>query len=176
MRVDSTKLSQLESNCIKLQSSLADLSRKIDKLSSRDSNFQMQIESASDSLNTPSIQGPTTSDPSSNAALTIVNELADRAKRKRNIIVYNFPEASDRLGDKRSFSALCNATYESTFKISKIMHLGKKIVNKHRPMLICLDPDEDWDLVLSRSYRLKSSEQYKRVYIVPDRTKLDTGS
>ena len=98
----------------------------------------MQIESASYSLNTTSIQGPTTSGPSSNAALTIVDKLANRAKRKRNIIVYSFPETSDCEGNKCSYSALFNATYESTFKISNIMRLGKKIVNRLRPMLICL--------------------------------------
>jgi len=50
------------------------------------------------------------------------------------------------------------------------MHLGKKVVNKHRLMLICLDHDEDWD---PHSSCLKCSEQCKHVYIVPDRTKLE---
>ena len=40
---------------------------------------------------------------SSNTALSIVDELADQEKRKKNAIVYNLPEALDHEADNCSF-------------------------------------------------------------------------
>lgn len=40
---------------------------------------------------------------SSNTALTIVDELADQEKRKKNVIVYHFQESSDHEADNCSF-------------------------------------------------------------------------
>ena len=39
----------------------------------------------------------------SNSALSITDELADREKRRKIVIVYNFPKASDRKADSGSF-------------------------------------------------------------------------
>ena len=40
------------------------------------------------------------------AAQNIVDELADRERRKKNVVMYDLPEAEDRVADKLSVLAL----------------------------------------------------------------------
>ena len=56
----------------------------------------------------------TSSHTSQNAAVqVIVEELADRERRKHNIIVYNFPECADRQTDTVSFQTLLNVYHQT---------------------------------------------------------------
>ena len=65
----------------------------------------MEIDTASESLSSSVESRPVLSSVSpSSAALSIADELADRERRKNNIIVYSFPEASDHQSDKDSFA------------------------------------------------------------------------
>ena len=45
------------------------------------------------------------------AAHSIIDELADRDRHKKNIIVYNLPEATDHAADKVSFLTNCKAVF-----------------------------------------------------------------
>ena len=91
--------------CLKLQKSIDDLSLTIDKLLiTRNSNIQMEIDNTSESVNVPARSRSYASAASpSNSALSIIDELADREERRKNVIVYNFPEDSDLKADSGSF-------------------------------------------------------------------------
>ena len=167
---EAANLVALEKSCKKLQTSVEDLSVKITTLSSSNKTLQMEIESTSETLNTTQ----TTSAPMSpvNPAMRIVDELADRDKRKKNVIVYNLPEsAQNSKSDSDTFSALCSSVYNCSFTITKLLRLGKKQSNKIRPLLLCFEHEEDKVTVLSRSHQLRNKEAYKNVFIAPDRTK-----
>ena len=128
----------------------------------------MEIDNASDSINAPRLTSPFVS--TSNAALNIADELADRERRRKNVIVYNLPEAVDRKTDADAFIALCRSVYSVDISITKILRLGKKLVDKHRLLLLSLEHDDDRSLLLTCSHLLHHNDQYKRVFIVPDRT------
>ena len=63
-----------------------------------------------------------------------MDELADREKRKKNVIVYNLPEASDHEADKCCFLDLCKKVYNADINVNKMVHLGKKSTDKQRPL------------------------------------------
>ena len=119
---------QFGSTCKKLQKSIDELSLNIDKLITQNSNIQMEINNTSESFSAPaqprsyaSVVSP------SNAALSIADELADQEKRKKNVILYNFPEASDLEADRVSFLDLCTKVYNSDISVNKLVHLGKSL-------------------------------------------------
>ena len=169
---EATSAVSLEDTCKKLQQSIDDLSSKITALSTSNNNLHMEIETTSDSLNPGQTISATVSPTSS--ALSIIDELADRDRRKKNIIVYNLPEsAPNGKSDGDAFATLCSSVYNCACTITKSVRLGKKIVNKHRPLLLCLDNEQDKLMLLSRSYLLRHNDSYKNVFIVPDRTKFE---
>ena len=45
------------------------------------------------------------------ATHSIIDELADRGRQKKNIIVYNLPEATDHAADKVSFLTICKTVF-----------------------------------------------------------------
>ena len=64
----------------------------------------MKIDNTSESISAPAQSRSYASAASlSNAALSIVDDLADWEKRKKNAIIYNFPKASDREADRGAF-------------------------------------------------------------------------
>ena len=69
----------------------------------------MEIDNASESFigSESTVHSPTT-------AMDIIQKLADRDKRKRNIIVYNLPESSGK-SDSDTFAAQCPSVYNSSF-------------------------------------------------------------
>ena len=169
---EAANLVVLENNCKKLQTCVEDLSMKINSLSSSNKTLQMEIESTSKSLNATQ----TTCVPMSpfNPAMRIVDELSDRDRRKKNVIVYNLPEpAQNNKSDSDAFSALCSSVYNSSFTITKLLRLGKKQPNKIRPLLLCFEHEEDRVTVLSHSHQLCNKDAYKNVFISPDRTKFE---
>ena len=59
---------------------------------------------------------------------TIVEELAERDRRKRNIVMYNLPEGRDRKADKASALSLIKSVYNLESPITRVdqVRLGKK--------------------------------------------------
>ena len=162
----------LENACKKLQASVDELGLKIANLSRSNSNLVMEIDNASESLTESSQAEPALVPPRPNIGLmNIIDELADREKRKRNIIVYNLPEPSSE-SDSDVFSTLCSSVYGCSFSVAKSLRLGKK-TEKCRPLLISLCKEEDKFELLSRSFLLRRNESYKNVFLAPDRTKLE---
>ena len=107
------------------------------------------------------------------ATQRIVDELADRERRKKNVVMYDLPEAKDRVADKLSVSALLKTVYDLETPINRVVRLGGRVENKHRPLLVCFESADDKASVVSRSYLLHCHDQFKRVFIVPDRTVLE---
>ena len=84
---EATNILALEDTCKTLQQSIDDLSSKIAALSTSNSNLHMEIKTTSDSVN-PGQTITATVFPAS-SALSIIDELADHDRRKKNIIIYN---------------------------------------------------------------------------------------
>lgn len=173
-----SKLKSFEDLTVQIGKSLEDFASKIDHLLSSQSGLQMEVDSVSQSLQNPTAPvGTSGSVPNhtsaSSAAQNIVDELADRDRRKKNIIVYNLPEAKDREADKGSILSLCKTAFDFDIPITKIIRLGKKVDNRHRPLLVGFEHEDDKVIILSRAYLLHRHDQYKRVFIAPDRTKFE---
>jgi len=105
--------------------------------------------------------------------LTILDVLADRERRRKNLIIYNMPEPTDGQSDQQSFKDLCSAAFSANVNLSKTARLGKKFDNKHRPLLVCIDDASVRDTILYQSGKLRKHDQFKNVYIIPDRTKFE---
>ena len=134
----------------------------------------MDIDTASESLSDSVESRPVLPSVSpSITALSIADELADRERRKNNIIFYNFMETSDHQTDKDSFVNFCSFVFNCNVKISQVLRLGKKIANKHRPLLLGFEHYDDKVSILSHAYLLCHNDQYSDVFIVPDRTKFE---
>jgi len=104
----------------------------------------------------------------------IIDELADRDRRKKNLIVYNLSElAPNNQSDSDAFAALCFSVYKSSFTIAKSLLLGKKLPNIHIPLLLCLEHEEDKLMLLSCSYLLCHNTLYKNICIAIGRTQFE---
>ena len=114
---EAANLAALEDTCKKLQTSVKDLSTKINDLSTSSSNLQMEIESTSVSLNPT--QSSSAAAPPAGSALSIIDELADRDRRKKNMIVYNLPEPAPNKSDSDSFTAMCSSVFNGPYAITK---------------------------------------------------------
>ena len=133
----------------------------------------MEIDTTSESLSAPVQPKSFVSSASSNAALSIVDELTDRERREKNIVVYNLTECSDRKTDIETFKALSNNVFKLDVNIAKAIRLGPKIANKQRPLLLTFEDIYDKICLLSHSYFLRRYDQYNRIYFAPDRTQLE---
>ena len=105
------------------------------------------------------------------AVLSIADELADRERRKSNLIIYNLPDPTDNSKDKSFFTELCKSVFDTTVKITKSLRLGKKFENKNRSLLIGLENQQNAINITSRAAYLRRHNQYENIYIVPDMTK-----
>ena len=82
-------------------------------------------------------------------------------------------ETSDHQTDKDSFVNFCSYIFNCNVKISEVLRLGKKIANKHRPLLLGFEHYDDKLSILSYAHLLCHYDQYSDVFIVPDRTKFE---
>ena len=88
-----------------LAQSVNEMSSEIDILDSRNSTLQMEINSASKSSS--AAHAVTSSGPSTSISsiLTILDELADRERRSKNLILYNFSESPNAKSDQSKVKA-----------------------------------------------------------------------
>jgi len=87
-----------------------------------------------------------------------------------DIIVYNLPEQSNRAADKVKFIEVCKSIGDDKIDIEKLFRLGRKTDNKHRPLLVGFSSENDKQSLLAVA---RSSNEFKKVYIVTDMTKLE---
>ena len=108
----------------------------------------------------------------SSVADTIVQQLEDKNRRKNNILFFNIPESetSNSGVDPGFVSKLCKDVYNLDIQILKAFHLGKKLANKSRPLLVQLESEDIKARILAKSYLLKSTELYNSVYVSADMT------
>ena len=109
-----------------LQTSITDMSSKIDRLLSCNNDLQIEITSASEQIDLPvqNNANPTVASATSN--VNILDELADRERRRKNLIVYNFHENSNYQADKAKFLELSKEVFNRDLQIIKAVRLGKK--------------------------------------------------
>ena len=114
---------QLNNVYHKVQKSVDEISTRINNLSQQNNSLQMEIDTASESLNNSVESRPVLSSVSlSSAALSIVDELADRVRRKNNTIICNFPEASDHERDKDLFTDFYTSVFKHNGNVNKLLH------------------------------------------------------
>ena len=134
----------------------------------------MEIDSVTES----SITHTETNDHSSTTTsatttLNILDELADRERRSKNLIVYNLIEPSDSKADTPKIKELLNTVFGHDVNLSRISRLGRRNESKPRPLLISFDDVVVKGTLLSQSGKLRNFDQYKNVYLAPDRTKME---
>ena len=161
-----------------LSKHISDLSKKIADLSAKQQSLKETVQSISSQIAEPPTcmdtdvtQNLRTVPPRS--ALDICDEMTDRERRKYNLVVYNFSESVDRKADIKAFKDLCNTVFKLDTSICKAIRLGPKNTEKQRPLLLTFEEFDDRAYLLSHSYLLRHQEQFSKVYIVPDRTKLE---
>ena len=98
--------------------------------------------------------------------------LIGTAESQHNVVVCNLTEHNDHKTDIETFKALSSDALKLDVNITKAIRLGPKITNKQRPLLLTVEDTNDKIQLLSHSHFLKRYDQYNRIYIVPDRTKL----
>jgi len=87
--------------------------------------------------------------------------------------VYNLPEGSDWKADIKTFHTLSMDVFKLDISILKAVRLGPNITSKHRPLLLTVEDINDKQYLLSHPHFLRRHEQYNKIFIVPDRTKLE---
>lgn len=109
---------------------------------------------------------------------TVIQEVLEREKRRRNIIIYNVPEQVD-LTRSESTAADTETVKEilTTLEIPvidiKAVRLGKfdsTKVNSKRPIRVCLCNDNDVIKSLKNSVHLKSIDKFKTISVSKDKT------
>ena len=131
----------------------------------------MEIDSVSESTATHHTQ-PNEKPTSAATTLTILDELADRERRSKNLIVHNFRESSDSKSDTPEIKDLLKYVFDLDVNLTKVARLGHRNESKPRPLLISLEDVLARGSILFQSGKLRNFDQHKNVYIVPDRTKM----
>ena len=127
-----------------VSSQYTNLQKQIQDLHFQNNNLEKQIANTSEVINSASIPAATaTSEPPATAALSIADELADRERRKNNLIIYKLAESNNHSSDKTNVAKLCKTVFDIDVRITKSMWLGKKSEDKTRPLLICLDSQQN---------------------------------
>jgi len=170
------KVADLSQNCVPKQ--FDDLSKKIDDLVNKQLSLESSLQTMSSQFIEPATNmetdGPSqSSNQSPSNALDVADEMSDRERRKFNLVVYNFLEGTDRKADIKAFHTLSMDVFKLDLSILKAARLGPKNTNKHRPLLLTVEELDDKNYLISHSHFLRHHEQYKTVFIVPDRTKLE---
>ena len=153
-----------------LDKSVLDLSVKINELSSQEINLKKQIEGSSSAISAAKVAMEKPIAQSIDPALRAMEEIADRERRRNNVVIYNLKEGGNYEADKDSVSVLLNSILDCQLNVIKLFHLGPKS-HKDRPLLIGFECKESKTKVLAAAPKLKSSTQFPNVYISHDRTK-----
>ena len=121
---------------------------------------------------------------SSVTALSIADELSDRERRRKNLVLYKVPEGTNIQSDKDFFKDFCKTVYNLKVATTRVFRLGNKKGNnganeqpqpqsQPRPLLVSLEKESDRDTLLTRSGQIRHYDKYKEIYIAPDKTKFE---
>jgi len=118
-------------------------------------NLQQEIKSTASTIVQSSV--PTTQ---STAALSVIDKISDRNRRKNNLLIYNYPDGADLSADKESFISLCSSVFDINVEVDKVLHLGRRLEGKHRPLLIKFHSESDKFATLTQASHLRFHEQH----------------
>ena len=160
----------LEQDAIRKE--ISDLTTKVNTLCSMNENLEKEIksavslmatgsvpatQSASESSTTPN-QTDTASSismSSTSETLTILDELADRERRCKNLIVYNLEEDSEANSDESMLQELFSSVFNLDVVLTKTVRLGRRNDSKPRPLLACFADTPMRNMILSYSGKLQ---------------------
>ena len=111
--------------------------------------------------------------PSTGTTLTILDELADKERRHKNLIVYNLAEFSVSQSDQPKLHELCSSVFKIDKTLTKTVRLGRRNGSKPRPLLACFDDVSIRNRILFLSGKLRKFDQYKKTYTASDITKFE---
>ena len=76
---------------------------------------------------------------SAGTTLTILDELADRERRHKNLIVYNLAESSESLSDQSKLQELCSSVFKVDMTLTKTVCLvQKRVLNQDHFYLVLM--------------------------------------
>ena len=153
-KTDETEPLMLEQNAIRKE--ISDLSAKVNALCSMNENLEKEIKSTASSIAQSSV--PTTQ--STTAAWSVIDEISNRS-RKNNLIMLK--ELIYQLIKNHLF--LCSTVFDLNVEVDKVLRLGRRLEEKHRPLLVRLTSECDKYAVLFQAPHLRFHDQYKRVFI-----------
>ena len=136
-----------EHDTIAIRKELSYLSEKVIALCSMNKNLQQKIKSTASTFVQSSV--PTTQ--STSATVSVIDKISDRNHRKNNLLIYNYPEGADLSADKESFISLCSSVFDISVEVDKVLHLGRRLEGKHRPLLIKLNSESVKLAILSQA-------------------------
>ncbi len=144
------------------------------------SSSQSDLINMKPDTGTVSSYGGPYSDPITIAEMT--NELEERNKRSKGLVIHNLPEGSD-IEDEERVSKLLREVLESKTKVEvesdentsmlRMYRLGRKQPNKTRSLKVHLKSAKTRDLILDNARRLSLSEDFNKIVIQKDMTPLE---
>lgn len=105
-------------------------------------------------------------------------ELAERERRKHNIILFGIPESNaeelnERIADDKTFViSLCKETLDTDVDISTCKRLRSKAPGK-RPLLISVKNEAQASGILRNGHKLRQSESHQNIFLKKDYTPLE---
>ena len=152
-----------------LKTTVSKLGSQIEELSQNNLSLKKKFNDLLSSQKQPQATGNISSSQELSTATTIAEELAERERKKNNIIIYNFPEDT---AERDKLLKMCKDSTDLDIKIHKLFRLGRKTDNKARPLLVALESEVEKLELLSRAPKLRFHEEYKNIFIAQDMTKL----
>ncbi len=145
-------------------------------------DFEIRMK-RSDSSNSFEMSCNLTSYPDITSVAEVTNELQERNKRARSLVIHNLPEADNHEQEINNVSNLlheilpdCQGTeyeHELFSQKPKVYRLGHKINNRVRSLKVHLKSAEIKDEIIAHARRLAAYENYRTVVIQKDMTPLE---
>ena len=112
------------------------------------------------------------------STLEVANELSDRQRRCKNVVLHNVPDNNNPDKDTEVVEAILKDTlgeaptiqHDRKTKKARIYRLGRFIPGKNRSIKCHLNSQEDCELIVMQSRLLKHSENYSNVIVQEDLT------
>ena len=106
-----------------------------------------------------------------------VNEMEERDRRKRNVLVFGLKEVNDSTEDrtttdKTNFEKLCRAI-NVLAEATSTYRIGRKDNNKTRPLKVTLESEDTRNQILSQAKELRNLEAYEEIFLKRDMTPME---
>ena len=105
-----------------------------------------------------------------------VKAVSEEEERSRNLIIYGVADNEETDWEdvlkidkaSESVKSICEVTDCLDTEVQSCSRIGQWKSNKIRPIKVQFRASSDVDLLLRRAYKLKSSEEFRGVYLAPD--------